>query len=118
MGFDDLSIYKEKIDSLNIFKLQGHINSFTGEKLLNEVSEAIRTGPIIMDLEEISTLSSSGLKTLREISEIVYTEKARLILLNLSSTVKQTLQMANMKSIFPIADNEELAMKLVNIRVR
>ncbi|MEM7184873.1 MAG: STAS domain-containing protein [Spirochaetota bacterium] len=119
MSVKKLNIQKEKIDTVTFMRLQGAIDAFTHEKFNNEVKNALRKGGVILDLEEVSLISSIGIRALKEISDFSYSNRNKdntrnkIILLNLSENVKKVLKMMELYNMFSIAVNEELAMKMV-----
>jgi anti-anti-sigma factor len=112
MSLSDLSMNAEKIDAVTVFKIQGSINSFTFRKFLQDVIKANASGNVILDLEELTMLSSRGVNAFKELNEAAYNSKNKIILLNLPATVRQVMSMAGIRNIFPLAMNEESAMKL------
>lgn len=119
MSVKRLNIQKEKIDTVTFMRLQGAIDCFTYENFDREVKNALRRGGVILDLEEVSLVSSIGIRALKEISDFSYSNRNKdnsrnkIILLNLSENVKKVLKMMELYNMFTIAVNEELAMKMV-----
>lgn len=113
MELNNLDVFVERIENIAVMRVEGVINSLTSQKFLEEVKHAGRKGGLIIDMEEISLISSMGIEILKKVSDWSYTSGNRIVLLNLSQPVKQTLNMLGMLRIFSIAPNEEIAMKMV-----
>jgi len=114
MGMDELTIESEKIESVMIFKFQGNINSFTSQRFLESLRKPLRQGAIILDLEDVNLITSQGIIALKELAEMSFMNKSRILLLNLSSSVKQAFEMAGIKNLFLVPENEEIAMKIAS----
>lgn len=114
MGMDELTIGSEKIESVTIFKFQGNINSFTSQRFLDSLRKPLRQGSVILDLEDVNLITSQGIIALKELAEMSFMNKSRVLLLNLSSSVKQVFEMAGIKNLFLVPENEEVAMKIAS----
>lgn len=114
MSLNQIQIQTERIETTTIIRLKGSINSLTYNTFLDEVKYANRRGGVIIDMEEVEAISSVGIQALKQTSELSYISGNKIVLLNLSPHVKEALNMLGLLKIFPIAANEELAMKMVN----
>ncbi|MCB1159673.1 MAG: STAS domain-containing protein [Leptospiraceae bacterium] len=113
-NIQDLKVQKEFVDNAVVVRLQGAISSFTYEKFMKEIQLALKKGDgVILDMEDIILISSKGITALKEISDISYKQGKKIILLNLSESARQVLDMMQLKKMFNIAPNEELAAKMV-----
>ena len=114
MNIDEIQIHSEKIENIYVMRVEGVINSLTHQKFFDEVKHSNRRGGLIIDMEEVVVISSVGIDVLKKVSDLSYTSGNKIVLLNLSSHVKQVLGMLGLLKIFNIAPNEELAMKMVS----
>lgn len=114
MSLDEFSIQSEKIENVIIYKIQGNINSFTSQKFLEEMQKGMKKGPIILDLEDVNMVTSQGVNCFRELADMSFTHRVRVVLINLSFSVKQVFQMACIRNLFMVPENEESAMKLAS----
>ncbi len=112
MNLDHLDVHVEKIESISVMRVKGSITSFTHAKFLEEVKHSNRKGGLIIDMEDIAVISSTGIEALRKIIDFSYISGNKIVLLNLSPHVRQVLNMMGYLKIFSIAPNEELAMKM------
>lgn len=113
-NLDQLEIHVEKIESIAVMRIEGSLTSFTHNKFLEEVKHSNRKGGLIIDMEDLMVVSSTGLEALRKMIDLSYISGNKIVLLNLSNHVKQVLSMMGYLKIFTIAPNEELAMKLAS----
>lgn len=114
MDWNELSLQSERIENTTIFKAIGALNAFTSKKFLDEISKAMKKGPVIIDMEELHLITSSGVTALRELANFSYSSKVRVLLINLSLSAKQVFQMAGIRNLFLIPENEEAAMKIAS----
>ena len=114
MSLEELFIQSEKIENVTIYKLQGNINSFTSQRFLDGIKKGVLSGATILDLEEINLVSSQGVTAFKELSDISFSNRSRVLLINLSPSVRQVFNMAGIKNLFMIPENEELAMKIAS----
>jgi|JI9StandDraft_1071089.scaffolds.fasta_scaffold740424_1 anti-anti-sigma factor len=114
MALDELIFGSEKIENVTIFKFQGSINSFTSQRFLESLKKPIRHGAIILDFEDVNLITSQGILALKELAELSFINKSRVLLLNLSQSVKQAFDMAGIRNLFLVPENEEIAMKIAS----
>ncbi|MBP7284403.1 MAG: STAS domain-containing protein [Leptospiraceae bacterium] len=114
MSLQEIEVQVEKIDSIFVMRLEGAISSFTYKKFIEEVRKCNRKGGLIIDMEEVTAISSMGIAALKEISDMSYKSGNKIVFLNLSINVKQSLQMVGLSKVFNVAPNEELAMKMAS----
>ncbi|EQA37234.1 STAS domain protein [Leptospira inadai serovar Lyme str. 10] len=116
MILNEILISTEKIDSVQVLKLQGSINSFTEKKFRDVLSVAVRQGPVIMDLEDVHLISSTGVQALKEVSQVSFGNKNKLVLVNISRAITNVFRMAGLNGFFLIAGDEEAALKIASKR--
>jgi|GEM_PF-1103888 len=114
MSFDDLTIATERIDTVYVTKLQGALSGDTQEKCVQALKGPLKNGSVILDLEELSILTSRGILALQQLNEISYLQKTKVILINVPVPIRQAMSMAGVKDLFPLAPNEEVAFKLAS----
>ena len=108
-----MEISTRKIDKTIIFDLSGDMdlgNSPAVRKaLLREVREN-RTPRIVMNLSKVRYIDSSGVASLVEGLKASRDSGSRLILIGLSTSAREVLQLSRLLKIFEIYDNEEEAL--------
>jgi anti-anti-sigma factor len=114
MSLDELSIQSERIENVSVIKFQGNINSFTSQRFLEGIKTGMKHGPVILDLEEVNMVTSQGVNAFRELADMSYSSRVRVLLLNLSHSVKQVFLMTGIRNLFLVPDNEESAMKIAS----
>ncbi len=114
MGLDELTILSERIENVTIFKLQGNLNFLTSQKFLDTVLAGMKKGAVILDFEDLNMISSHGITALKELADASFTNKIRVLVINLSFSAKQVFQMAGLRNLFLIPENEEQAMKIAS----
>jgi anti-anti-sigma factor len=112
MSINEIEINIEKIESVFVMRIEGAISSYTYQRFIEEVEKCNRKGGLIIDMEEVTTISSMGITALKKISDMSYKSGNKIVFLNLAKNVKQTLQISGLNRIFNVAPNEELAMKM------
>jgi anti-anti-sigma factor len=114
MSIQDLEVEVEKIDNIFVMRIEGSISSFTYKKFIEDVRKCNRKGGLIIDMEEVTAITSVGISALKEISDMSYKSGNRIVFLNLAQNVKQTLYITGLNKVFNVAPNEELAIKLAS----
>ncbi len=114
MSLDDLVVATEKIDTVYVTKLQGNLNNFTAKRCVQSVVSALKHGSVILDLEELTMVTTQGIQAFRTLNEEAFLQKHKIILINIPVSVRQAFHMAGIKNLFPIATNEEGAFKMAS----
>lgn len=108
-----MEISTRRIDETIIFDLSGDMdlgNSPAVRKaLLREVREN-RTPRVVMNLSKVRYIDSSGVASLVEGLKASRDSGSRLILIGLSTSAREVLQLSRLLKIFEIYDNEEEAL--------
>lgn len=114
MSISEIEVQVEKIDNIFVMRIEGSISSATCNSFIEEVRKCNRKGGLIIDMEEVTAITSSGIGALKEISDMSYKSGNRIVFLNLAANVKQTLSIADLTKVFNVAPNEELAIKMAS----
>ncbi|MCZ8156100.1 MAG: STAS domain-containing protein [Leptospira sp.] len=114
MSLDDLVVATEKIDTIYVTKLQGNLNNFTADRCVKSITSSLKHGSVILDLEELTMVTTQGIQAFRSLSEEAFLQKHRIILINIPVSVRQAFYMAGIKNLFQIATNEETAFKMAS----
>ena len=98
------------IDSTTVIYIYEQLNDTTGTTILSEVKEIIEENSqnnVLLNLKEVDYISSAGIRVLIKIKEMVEKNNKKLILCNMHPTVKNTLEIVDIISIFHILETED-----------
>jgi anti-anti-sigma factor len=108
-------IFSKDINNVIIFEIQGefHRDEKTIE-LKSRIEDLIAKGKtkFIINLKEVTTISSSGLSVLIGLLPLISISKCTLILSDISEPVQRILEAANLKSIFTIQESAKVISKI------
>jgi len=91
----------------DLIKAIGRIDSNTApelEKTFNEIVEAGKTG-LVFDMEEVDFISSRGLWVLLETQKACKRGNGKMILVNISEEMEQSLDLAGVKHFIDMMDD-------------
>lgn len=104
---ENLSITHERDGALAVVCVQGRIDSATSsqfETRLNTVLADPSEG-LIIDMSELSYMSSAGLRVLLVIAKRASAEKRRLLLCNLTPNIQEVFDISGFSKIFDISNS-------------
>lgn len=108
-----MQISVRRIDKTAILELTGAIDLSSSPEvrkiLLRELRES-RTSRVILNLEKVKYIDSSGVASLVEGLKASRDIGSRLLLFGLSPIVRQVLQLTRLLKIFEIYENEQQAL--------
>lgn len=108
-----MQISVRRIDKTAILELTGAIDLSSSPEvrkiLLRELRES-RTSRVILNLEKVKYIDSSGVASLVEGLKASRDIGSRLLLFGLSPIVRQVLQLTRLLEIFEIYENEQQAL--------
>lgn len=108
-----MQISVRRIDKTAILELTGAIDFSSSPEvrkiLLRELRES-RTSRVILNLEKVKYIDSSGVASLVEGLKASRDIGSRLLLFGLSPIVRQVLQLTRLLKIFEIYENEQQAL--------
>jgi anti-sigma B factor antagonist len=110
-------IFSRDINNVIIFEIQGEFHRDDKSiELKNRIEESITKGKkkFIINLKEVTSISSSGLSVLIGLLPIVSTSDCTLALSQLSEPVQKILEAANLTSIFDIQECHEVVRTAAN----
>jgi anti-sigma B factor antagonist len=112
-GEDTMQISTRRNDKATIFDLSGDIDFANSPKVrdsvLREICE-IRTSRVVVNLSQVRYMDSSGVASLVEGLKASRDLGSRFILVGLSTSARDVLQLSRLIKVFEIYDNEEQAM--------
>ncbi len=103
-----LKLDKQIINDVLIIKAGGDLNIMASEKFNNFITENLKEyKKIIIDLEELKMLDSSGIAKLIYLKKMMDKKNKRLYLMNLTKIVHEILSLGKLDTIFKIITKEE-----------
>lgn len=97
---DNLTITTTKTDSYELFKVAGAVNSYTYIEFENKIYEAIKTTNVVLDLSQVSNLSSSGLGVLMSANEEGEECGHKIYIMQPSEVVKMSIDSTGFSDMF------------------
>ena len=108
-----MQVTRETTGETTILTLAGSVYIYTSPELRGELKVALeKQDPrIVVDMQEVSFVDSSGLATLIEALQRMNAYGGSLRLCSLSPNVLGVFQLANLDSIFEIRESREAALQ-------
>lgn len=96
--------------------LEGDLDFHSSPDLRSELTKAVdrQAAKILIDLQKVDYIDSSGLATFVELFQKIRRYGGKLVLFNLSPSVRSVFEIAKLDSIFQLAANEREALSLVS----
>jgi anti-sigma B factor antagonist len=104
-----MDIHTDTIDAVTALIVKGRVDSTTADKLLDHLTAAIRGGSarLVIDLKEVTYISSAGFRTLLITARSVETAKGKLALCGIGGEVKRLFDIAAFTELFTILPNRD-----------
>ena len=101
--------------SSDVIELQGDLDFHSSPDLRKELTKLVdRQSPkILIDLKKVGYIDSSGLATFVELFQKMKRYGGKLVLFNLSQSVRSVFEIAKLDSIFQLANTEKDALALI-----
>jgi len=108
-----MNLTQETKNEVLICKVEGEINMESSVELRKAFDGFIRlgAGKILLDLEAVSYVDSSGLATLIELLQRLKKTAGRLRIANMSAKVKSVFEITKLSTLFEIFQSTEAALK-------
>jgi|SRR5687767_1757170 anti-sigma B factor antagonist len=116
MASEDMKIQKETIaqGSIVMLILNGAINVNTFDKLETEIQQLFMAGSykLILDVSGIRYVSSAGAGVLMNAFLQAQENNGKMVLIRVSNSVKDVLELLNLQNVIPIADDLKSALPM------
>ena len=99
------------LDGLVVAAVSGEIDSHTAPEAQSQLVPLIEKGDLILDMENITFLSSAGLRILLVIYRQAETINRKIALAGLNDTVKDTMEITGFLKFFTVCSNKEEALE-------
>lgn len=108
-----MEIIEEKQDAINIFKLNGRLDSNTSQGFEKKIFQAISDGSkhIIIDFKDLDYISSAGLRVILKATKAINREDGKIMLCSMQDYVKEVFEIAGFDSFLPIVPTIDDAFK-------
>ena len=108
-------IKTNKIDHINIFSIQGRLDSSTARELEQQLLPAIdqNNNHFILDFSELEYISSAGLRVLLQTAKKINTVHGKFAICAIRPKVKEVFDIAGLTSIFKMFADSDAAVKTI-----
>lgn len=96
------SISREDGVGAVVLRVEGELALGTAERLRQEGEDADGAGPLLLDLERVTFLDSSGLRALLEIQRLAFARERAMGLLRPARSVTRVLELTHLREEFDI----------------
>ncbi|MBN1688074.1 MAG: STAS domain-containing protein [Candidatus Omnitrophica bacterium] len=105
---------KQESEGLELVELQGDLDFHCSPELREALSKLVdrQASKILIDLKQVGYVDSSGLATFVELFQKMKRYGGKLVLFNLTQSVRSVFEIAKLDSIFKLAQNREEALTL------
>jgi anti-sigma B factor antagonist len=99
-----MDIIEEKQGGINIFKLNGRLDSNTSQGFEKKLFQAISDGSktMVVDFKDLDYISSAGLRVILKATKAIKREDGRIMLCSMQDYVKEVFEIAGFDSFLPI----------------
>ncbi len=103
-------------DKVTAVSVKGRVDSTTAEKLRDHLNTVMQSGSarLVIDLKEVSYISSAGFRTLLITARAVDAAKGKLALCGVGGEVKRLFDIASFTELFTILANRDDAVAAAN----
>ena len=112
MANDPIKVTVETLEGATVVSPEGEIDLSCSAHLRSKLQEVVSAGPkrIVIDLNGVSYMDSSGIATLVEALQMARRDEASLVICNLTERVKSIIELARLDQIFEIAVDRDAAL--------
>ncbi len=99
-----MEIVEAKQDAINIYRVQGRLDSNTSPDLEKRIFAAISDGSkeMILDFENLDYISSAGLRVILKATKDLKRSEGKIILCAMKDYVKEVFEISGFDSFLPI----------------
>lgn len=113
-----LIINLETKEDVLLIRLKGELDHHTAENLRNKVSEVIEKNNIhhiILNLQELSFMDSSGLGVILGRYKQIQSQGGKMVVCSISPAVKRLFDMSGLFKIIQLVDDEQNALETLGV---
>lgn len=99
-----MEIIEESQSGINIYRLNGRLDSNTSQGFEKKIFQAIDTGSrsMIIDFKNLDYISSAGLRVILKATKALKREEGTIMLCDMQDYVKEVFEIAGFDSFLPI----------------
>ena len=99
-----MEVIEENQGGINIYKLNGHLDSNTSLGFENKIIQAIDGGSksMIIDFKNLDYISSAGLRVILKATKALKREDGKIMLCDMQDYVKEVFEISGFDSLLPI----------------
>jgi anti-sigma B factor antagonist len=108
-----MEIIEENQSGINIFKLNGRLDSNTSQGFEKKIFQAIEDGSksMIIDFRDLEYISSAGLRVILKATKALKREEGKMMLCDMQDYVKEVFEIAGFDSFLPIVSTMDDALQ-------
>jgi anti-sigma B factor antagonist len=108
-----MDIIEEHQSGINIFKLNGRLDSNTSQGFEKKIFQAIDDGSknMIIDFKNLEYISSAGLRVILKATKALKREEGKMMLCDMQDYVKEVFEIAGFDSFLPIVGTMDDALQ-------
>ena len=108
-----MEIIEEKQGAINIFKLNGRLDSNTSQGFEKKIFQTISDGSknMIVDFKGLDYISSAGLRVILKATKALKREEGKMLLCDMQDYVKEVFEIAGFDSFLPIVGTMDDALQ-------
>ena len=107
-----MDIIEEKQSGINIFKLNGRLDSNTSQGFEQKLFDAISNGSkhMIVDFRDLDYISSAGLRVILKTTKALKRDEGKIMLCDMQDYVKEVFEIAGFDTFLPIVGTMDEAL--------
>lgn len=109
-----MNLNMKKVDNVVVVYLSGRLDVHLSAEIEKEINKIIQNDSsthLLMNLNDVEYMSSSGLRIFVSTMRILKEQKRMLKLCNMNNAVKKIFEVVELMDMFDIYDSEEEALK-------
>ena len=110
-----MEIKATPLDDITAVTVAGRVDSTTADSLTTRLGELVKSGAsrLLIDLKEVSYISSAGFRTLLITSRAVAQAKGAMVLCGMSAEMKRLFDLGGFSELFAIASSRDDALVML-----
>lgn len=108
-----MQISTRRSGNATIVDVVGDIDLYNSPEVRKVILESVRapgTGRVVMNLQKVRYIDSSGVASLVEGLKTSRTQNVRFVLFGLSTAAREVLELSRLITVFDVAESEEAAL--------